>query len=55
MNIFISKRREYEFGVAFGVTDDWVDENKVWHIRFSFSKCSLVFAFRIKVRTNEHK
>ena len=48
MNIYISKRREWEFGVAFGKSEDWIDEVKVWHIRFSFGKRSLVFAVRIK-------
>lgn len=50
MNVFVSNRREYEFGIAFGLSNDWVDERSVFSIRFSFGKRSLVFAFRRKYK-----
>jgi len=48
INVFVSRRREYEFGLAFGSTMDWLGEMAVWHFRLSFGKRSVVFAFRIK-------
>lgn len=46
MNVFISRNREYEFGIAFGISHDWIDEYIVKSIRFSFAKRSVVFVFR---------
>lgn len=52
-NVYVSYRREYEFGIALGMFKDWVDERRVWSIRFSFGKRSLVFAFRRELRDEE--
>ena len=52
MNIYISRRREYEFGVAIGVYADWIDETRTLTIRLSFGRYAIVLAIRLKESKN---
>lgn len=46
----VSRRRELEFGIAFGKTRDWIEELTVISTRLSFGRYALVFVLRLKER-----